>query len=248
MRATFVTLAAYDWRMLPASIASYYAYADEIIVGLDVNRRSWSGTQFGLDDRDLAEALSPYTDKITVVTDDFFNAHQSPLQNDRAERERLAKSARNNWVVEVDADEVLSDADALLAAMESCPPGCQVYAQEWTQVYKVISDTALVVTPSLQLCALATRSRARKLARQTGEPPVVAPVEVVHWTMGRDEADLVQKLASWSHSHQVRPGFLDQWRSVTLENYRAAKDLHYFRASAWPGLRAVPVSQLRSPA
>ena len=243
MKASFVTLAAYDWRMLPRSIAAYYDYADEILIGLDANRISWSGVPFSLHVSELLAAIPDPGRKIRVVERDFC-LHAEPMANDCFERERLAHEARNPWIVEIDADEFLRDVPALFSAMEAAPEDEQIYGS-WVDVVKVIGNVALVADSDLRLVALATRSRSRKYARQTGERARYAPVEVLHFTTSRTEEDLARKLRSWSHSKQVRPDFLSQWRSVSLENYRAAKNLHPFIPEQWPALKAIAVSELQ---
>lgn len=241
MRATFVTLAAYDFRLLPASIASYHEAADEILVGLDADRVSWSGQPFECDRAELDAVLAPFP-KARVLEGNFHSSAVA-MENDSQERAFLASLARNEWVVEVDADESV-DGAAVVAALADCPEGKQLYGF-WSNVYKVIDDTALVVEPAIHTCPLATKSRSRKVARITGEPTYLSrTVKVLHFTTCRSEPALVQKLTNWSHSGDVRPGFLDQWRGITLENYQDARNLHPFIPSRWPALRAVPVASL----
>lgn len=242
MRATFVTLAAYDWRLLPTSMAAYYDHADEILVGLDCDRVTWGGKLFALDRAELERALPDPAGKIQIV-EGMFHGPARGQANGTAERQFLANIARNDWIVEVDADELVLDVPALLATMARTPVGMQVCGV-WRNVFKVIGDTALVVDSSESVCALATRNRSRLRAKLTGEVPVVAPVVVEHLTMARSRDELALKLASWGHMDDVLPGWLASWDSVTLENYAAARNLHPFEPGWWPRLRAVPVAEL----
>lgn len=243
MGASFLVPVAYDWRMLPASLAGYHDAADEILVGVDRNLLTWAGTMFDMPAGSLEQALAPFP-RARIVYGDFHDWTRTPIENDSREREALARHARNQLVVEVDVDERV-DGAAVVRAAEWLPQGHQLYGV-WTHVFKIIGDTALVVDNRHggELCALATRSRTRKLARQTGEPPVVANLSVLHNTLGRSEAEVAQKLAGWGHAHQVRPGFLELWRSIDLTNYGDARDLHPFIATRWPSLKAVPTSYL----
>lgn len=245
MRASFVTLAAYDWRLLPTSIGAYYEHAAEILVGLDGQRLTWAGQPFELD-RAVLEATLMAIDperKIHIVEANYCHHGRTPMQNDCAEREYLAACAREDWVVEVDADELLDDVPALFTAMAAAPDGYQVFGT-WRDIWKVIGSHALVVRSSDNLCALATRSRHRNYARQTGERAWIATTTVEHLTLGRSDTEVAQKLTGWSHATQVRPRFLDLWRAATLENYEALRNVHPFRPARWPALEAVPVSSL----
>jgi len=242
MSVSFCVPVAYDWRLLPASMAGYYDVADEIIVGVDENRRTWAGTAFDLNMSSLMSALPDPDRKIRFVEESFFDPRSTPIENDCRERERLALHARNDLVAEVDADELV-DGAALVAAAERLPTGHQLYAP-WSHVFKVIGDTALIVDDPNggELCALATRSRRRRFARQTGEPAEPADFVVHHNTLGRSETEVAEKLFGWGHADQVRPGFLDMWRSIGLENYRDARNVHPFIPMRWPGLKAAPLS------
>lgn len=245
MHASFVTLACYDWRLLPTSIAAYYEHAEEILVGLDLDRITWGGKPFELDRAELVAALAAIDParKIRILEGVFHSPARGQV-NGTAERERLARHAHGEWIVEVDADELIRDVPALLAAMEEAPPGWQVCGT-WRNVFKVIGNTALVVDDDNSVCALATRLRTRERAKLTGEWPLVVPgLTVEHLITARADAELALKLQSWGHMDDVSPGWIDRWRSVTLENYAEVRDLHYFEPRWWPSLKAVPVANL----
>jgi hypothetical protein len=227
-KASFVTLACYDWRLLPTSIAAYHDAADEVLIGLDYDRRTWSGTPFECDRSALEYALRDFP-KCRIVEDQF-SLGRKPLENDCAEREYLARLTRNPWVVEVDADEIV-DGAAIVRALSDVPRGRQLFGL-WKDVLKVDGDTALLRDTSSggRLCALATRSRTRRYARETGEPIYVAPIEVEHLTTARPEPELRQKFAGWGHSDTCPNDALDKWRELSARS---------------PSVVAVPVSSLR---
>lgn len=228
-KASFVTLACYDWRLLPVSIAAYHDAADEVLIGLDADRLTWSGTRFECDRSALEYALKSFP-KCRIVESRFYNAALTPLQNDCKERERLAWACRNRWVVEVDADELV-DGAAVVQALDTCPDDHQLFGV-WRDILKVQGDTALTrdTTYGGKLCALATTSRKRVYARQTNQPIHVARIEVEHLTTARPEAELAQKFRGWGHSHTTPPDALDRWRSLSPSS---------------PGITTVPTSSLR---
>jgi hypothetical protein len=241
MSSTFITLASYDWRLLPQSIAGYHGIADEVLVGLDAGGLTWAGAATGLSRAQLELALAPFP-KARIVEGNFFDASKAPIDNDTAERAHLAGLAQGEWIVEVDADEIV-DGHALLLDLHQVPPATQVYAS-WLNVFKVIDGVALVVDDRRHLAPLATRSRIRKRSRVTGEAMWLARQEVPHLTLGRSEAEVAQKLSNWGHAPQVRPGFFDLWRSIDLGNYRDVRNVHPFIPDRWPVLKAVETGSL----
>ena len=46
LKKSVISLISYDASYLPKSMASYYDYVDEIVLGLDKDRITWSGNAF----------------------------------------------------------------------------------------------------------------------------------------------------------------------------------------------------------
>src|ERR1700743_384314 len=104
---SFVTLLAYDYRYAFNSIPSYYALADEIILGVDKDRLSWMKKPFQIDIAEVQAFINRIDTgrKIRIVEGDFHQADH-PMANDNFERSELSKAcAPGNWVVHIDADE-----------------------------------------------------------------------------------------------------------------------------------------------
>ena len=57
IKKSVISLISYDAEYLPKSIRSYYNYVDEIVLGLDENRTSWSGNKFTFDEEKLFKEL-----------------------------------------------------------------------------------------------------------------------------------------------------------------------------------------------
>ena len=53
IKKSVISLISYDADYLPNSIKSYYEYVDEIVLGLDKNRVSWSKNTFSFDEQKL---------------------------------------------------------------------------------------------------------------------------------------------------------------------------------------------------
>ena len=90
IKKSVISLVSYDAEYLPASIKTYYEYVDEIILGLDKNRITWSKNKFTFDEAKLWQELSTIDGdgKITVVEEDFVKSDR-PIENDNYERNFL---------------------------------------------------------------------------------------------------------------------------------------------------------------
>ena len=69
-----ISLISYDAnRFLPKSIERYYNYVDEIILGIDKDRITWSGNSFSINEEALWKELSQIDGdgKISIIEEDF---------------------------------------------------------------------------------------------------------------------------------------------------------------------------------
>ncbi|HTB23506.1 MAG TPA: hypothetical protein VK914_12470 [bacterium] len=239
---SFVTPVAYDHRFAWAAIASYYGIADEIVLGLDKDRVSWNGKPFQLDEGDFRRRLKAADPdgKITLVEGDFHSRGSAPA-NDTHERNALSLACKpGNWVVQIDSDELLQNPQEFRAWLLKRWRSWRVLGR-WIVVFKRFGEDYLVVDKDSAWISLATRRRGRYTGcRDTKEMKRHSPLRMLHFSWGRDEAELKQKLESWTHARDFDTAkFFDFWKSVDLDNYRSFRDFHPLDGPDWPSLRLI---------
>jgi hypothetical protein len=238
---SFVSLLAYDYRFFFESLPSYYALADEIILGLDKDRLTWKKQPFNFD----AQAVGAFIGridtqkKIRFAQGDFHSLPQ-PILNDTNERSQLGQLCKpENWVVQIDSDEIVQNGDEFKDwLLANDPRGYQVVGT-WISVFKSFGDKVLVVDPSIEQVPVATMSRGLyRSARMTSEPGILSPLRLLHFSWGRTPQELKQKLENWSHNADFNvQAYFDLWQSVTLENYHQIRNFHPLNGPAWLSLR-----------
>lgn len=118
-RINAYVLAADPW-WLEDSVESYYDLVGRIVVSYDEDGRSWTGTPLP-----VAECL----DRLRAIDRDgkldfrpgrFFHSERTALENDTAQRQIALDQASDgaDWVIQLDTDEVVLDAGALLDAID----------------------------------------------------------------------------------------------------------------------------------
>jgi hypothetical protein len=239
---SFVTPLAYDYRMAWAAIRSYYDIADEIVLGLDRDRISWNNKPFSLDEDGFKrglEAVDPLR-KVKIVEADF-HSQGTALANDTFERNALSIHCRpGNWVVQIDSDELVQNPAEFRAWMLK-RRGPWLVLGRWTVVFKRFGDDYLVVDKDGDWVSLATRLRGQYTGcRDTQEFKRRSPIRLLHFSWGRDEAGLKQKLESWTHANDFdTAAFFRLWQSVNLANYKDIRDFHPIQEPDWPSLRLI---------
>ena len=264
IRKSAISLISYDAnRYLAKSIERYYEYVDEIVLGIDKDRITWSGNTFEIDEESLWSELSNLDgdSKITIVEEDF---HQSKvaIENDNFERNFLKGECSHDWVFSFDADEMLINAKDFF--YNFCPI-VQDYRHEkdlcmtWCTPYKVVDDEGESVTLMIanedgspffgeNQGVVTSKDSTFTYARWTdksgaGDNRILTPLVALHWSLCRPEEDLHQKIHNIGHSDIVEDDpFYQIWSQVDMSNYEQLKD---FKTSGlggaqWPKLEAIP--------
>lgn len=263
IKKSVISLISYDASYLPGSIKKYYDYVDEIVLGLDKDRITWSGNKFSFDEHSLWAQLKAIDkdNKISVIEENF---HQSSvaIENDNYERNFLKSYCSNDWILSIDADEYLLNAKKFF--YDFCPI-VEPYANKvdmcmvWATPYKQIDDVVLVIanedgSPYLaeNQGVMTGKNNTFTYARWTdlsaaGHNRLITPLVAIHWSLCRTQQQLHEKIHNIGHSDLVeKDPFYSMWNRVTLDNYH---ELRNFRTSGlggaqWPRLVAVKAAEL----
>jgi len=262
-KKSVISLVSYDAAYLPESISKYYNYVDEIILGLDKNRITWSGNSFSFDENKLWSELGAIDgdSKISIIEEDFVKSKVA-IENDNYERNFLKAQCTNDWIFSIDADEYLINTKDFF--YNYCPLVERYYnkadiCMTWATPYKTIDDTTLVIanedgTPFFGENQGMTTSKDSTFtyARWTnksaaGHNRLLSPLVAIHWSLCRNKKDLHEKINNIGHSDLVENDpFYQIWNQVTMDNY---EELHNFKSSGlgtaqWPILRAIPSDEV----
>ena len=155
IKKSAISLISYDAnRFLCDSIKRYYDYVDEIVLGIDKDRITWSGNPFEIDEDSLWKDLSVIDgdSKITIVEEDFHKSKVA-IENDNYERNFLKQECSHDWIVSIDADEMLINAKdffysyvPIIEKYKNSKDICLV----WSTPYKILTndeniDIALII-------------------------------------------------------------------------------------------------------
>ena len=97
-KKSVISLISYDAEYLPASIKTYYNYVDEIVLGLDENRTSWSGNQFSFDEEALKQDVSRETSETLEELDDLESVSASDVPKPKRKRRTVYKGKRQRQI------------------------------------------------------------------------------------------------------------------------------------------------------
>lgn len=239
---SFVCLIAYDWKYSFESISSYYSVAEEIILGIDKTRTTWAGNRYELPQEffDTIKLIDPLG-KIKIIEDDFCT-EINPMDNDIRERTILANACiPGNWVVQIDADEVVQDPVHLRNQILSAPKDAQIRIC-WKTLFKKIPEGDLVIFPHEEHTTIASMERNSFVsARVTRQPGHLVDGYLLHNSWGRTELELYTKLTNWGHAFDFPTNqYLKFWNSVNSVNYQSIVNFHPLDGVSWKSLKLEP--------
>jgi len=239
-KKSVISLISYDAAYLANSIRTYYDYVDEIVLGLDESRISWSGNKFSFDEDALWKKLSQIDgdNKINVVEGNFHRS-QVPIENDNHERNYLKEHCTHDWVFSFDADEELVNApdyfNKFCPLVESYNLDHMFY---WILPYKRVEDgDILVITKNdgtLQNNEVqgfvTNRENTYNYCRWTNNPQrIQSPLAILHWSFCRPPEELDLKVNNFGHSIESKKDpFYDIQAQVNSKNYH---ELSNFKTS-----------------
>ena len=251
LKKSVISLISYDAQYLPNSIKSYYDYVDEIVLGLDEDRITWSGNKFSFDEGDLYKKLKEIDvdNKISIVEDNFHSS-KIALENDNFERNFLKGQCSHDWIMSFDADEeVINAKDFFLRYV----PLAEKYYNKidllftWFLPYKEFEDCYLVIADDAgKWYAGETQSFVTHKNNQfvycrwsSNKRNVTSPLGILHWSFCRSESNLTQKLQNFGHSDKTPTDpFFNNWKQITLDNYHLLRNFKTsgFGTNQWPRL------------
>mgnify|MGYP000047105221 FL=1 len=264
IKKSAISLISYDAnRFLAKSIERYYNYVDEIVLGIDKDRITWSGNEFSIDEDALWSELSQIDgdSKITIIEEDF---HQSEvaIENDNYERNFLKGECAHDWIFSFDADEMLVNAKEFF--YNFCPIVENYRHQKdicmtWATPYKVVTDGEESVTLVIanedgspffgeNQGVVTSKDSTFTYARWTdksgaGDNRIMSPLIALHWSLCRPSNELHEKIHNIGHSDIVEEDpFYKIWSQVDMTNY---DQLRNFKTSGlggaqWPKLEPIP--------
>lgn len=251
MKKSVISLISYDAAYLPDSIKTYYNYVDEIVLGLDKSRTSWSGNKFEFNEEELWKELSKIDGdgKINIVESNFHRSSE-PLENDTHERNFLKEHCSHDFILSFDADEQLVNAKNFFTKFLPIVEGYNNIELlfTWFLPYKRFKEGVLFIAEEdnkslfkkdVQGFTANKHLHTFTYCRWTNSnKKVLSPLAVLHYSFCRPQIDLDLKINNFGHSRESKKDpFYTVQKNITLENYSSLKNFKTSNMGAqWPSL------------
>lgn len=244
-------LVSYDYPYLLHSLRSLYEHVDDIVLSVDRDGLTWSGNAVTIPDSFFEQVAEYDTDKkIRYHRDSFYRPDLSPSDCDTRQRNLLSQCMGDGcWQLQVDVDEYFVDFTAfkqflgqhshLLTDPASTPVSIRL---RWVTLFKQLANGFLYIDNG-EPFAIATNLVGRhSYCREFRDVSVIqADFAVVHQSWARDEAEIAQKIANWSHKADFDvDAFFAFWTSLDDRNYQRVANFHPVWPKLWRRLEFLP--------
>jgi hypothetical protein len=235
-------LISYDYEFVKIALPRVYAHATEIYFAVDVDGKTWSGTDYSIAD-DFWQWVAAFDkeEKIKIYRDHFFVDGLTPMQCDTRERNMLSKAmSPSDWYIQVDSDEYFENFEAFVNKLHSfntsvpTTVNCRVVT-----LFKKLSSGYLLIDESFEMLSFATNNPVYDVARMntTGNEIVNWPDVVLHQSWARDPDEIKLKLKNWSHKDDFNTdSFFNLWNAIDEFNYSCLRNFHPLSPVTWPKL------------
>jgi hypothetical protein len=259
-KKSVISLISYDAAYLASSIKTYYDYVDEIVLGLDKDRVSWSGNTFSFNENKLWSELNAIDgdSKIHIIEDNFHRS-SNPIENDTYERNYLKHYCSSDLILSFDADEQLINPNDFFNKF--CPLIDFRHDAElsftWFLLYKEFESGYLIIadetrknvfTKDVQGFSANRDLHTFTYCRWTNATKKIkSPLAVLHYSFCRPDKELKDKINNFGHSKESKVDpFYAIRDTVTLENYKNLKNFKTSNMGAqWPALLYIEKEKLQ---
>lgn len=235
-------LISYDYEFVKTSLPRVYPFVPEIIFAVDIDRKTWAGEHFTINDEFWEWIKEVDTDhKIRIYEDRFFIPELTAMQCDTRERNLLAaQMGACDWYIQIDSDEYFLDFEAFVNKLRIYKPEdhTTVYCHIAT-LFKQVSTGYLLTDESFVTLPFATNNPVFEIARSnlSANKQIYWTDLVLHQSWARSPADILWKIQNWSHKDDFNTtSFYKLWDALDEYNYHCLSNFHPLQPSVWPGL------------
>ncbi|MGL2993901.1 hypothetical protein [Flavobacterium sp. TSSA_36] len=245
-------LVSYDYELLKNSIPTIYNEADNVFLAIDINRRTWNGENYVIDDT-FFEWIEAYDveKKIVVYEDNFYVSNLTTMECEIRERKMLSeKMGIGNWLIQIDCDEYFVNFQHFVKELSKYNSYLEMpirkpiqIAAFWLILYKYTTNGILYVDKPTK-AIFATNSPNYTVGRRIKAQTIYLNSMILHESLSRTEEALRFKLQNWGHNSQINQEFLNKWLIVDEDNYHQFEDFYYIEPERWKKLGFFPTKNM----
>lgn len=246
-------LIAYDYDFIFNSLPQIYTFVDEIVLAIDIDRKTWMGNDFQIEDDFFNKIRSIDADqKIKIYEDRFYVEGEKPMDLETRERNMLSNFMGDNcWKMQIDSDEYCLNFDKVITFLKKNEFLLKKTAPQinflpiWITLFKQNEKGFFIIKPSTENFSMMFNRPEYKYARNSEGLDLKIDYKVIHQSWARTEAEVLTKIKNWGHAHDFEVmNFFEKWKALNEDNFNEYVDFHPIYKGFWQSLEFVEAKNI----
>lgn len=245
MRIKVGYLLSYDYEMFLTSVKQLYDNVDKIVVGIDKDFLTWSGSKFHIPKKFFIEVQKFDTRNIIeFYFDKFYVPNLSPIECECRERNMVLKKLGKGWKIQLDVDEYIIDFNELkkylhkykfLTIFPSLTPIC--FRGKLITLYKETEEGFLYINDDFKFPFITNQNTNSHTRYNFNVYNHYVNIQVIHQSWARSVEEIELKIKNWGHRDDFDVNvYLNFWKTVNHNNYKQVLNFHPIVPNVWEKL------------
>ncbi|SIS51219.1 hypothetical protein SAMN05421789_102249 [Kaistella chaponensis] len=246
-------LIAYDYHFIFNSLPQIYPFVDEIVLAIDVDRKTWMGNDFEVSD-DFFERIEDLDvdHKIKIYEDQFYIKGEKPMDLETRERNMLSDFMGDDcWKMQIDSDEYCLNFQKVISYLKKNQFLLKKSAPEvnflpvWITLFKQNERGFFIIKPCTENFSMIFNRPKYKYARNSEGLDLKIDYQVIHQSWARTEEEILTKIQNWGHAHDFNvESFYGKWEALNENNYKEYFDFHPIYKGFWEKLEFIEAKNI----
>lgn len=242
-------LLSYDFDMFLTSASQLYDFVDKIVVGIDIDKRTWSGNYFEIPDSfyQMVKAFDK-KNKIEFYFDTFYIESLTPMECETRERNLVLNKLGPGWKIQLDVDEYVYDFKTIagylnkywyLNLFPKLTPIC--FQGQLITLFRELSEGYLYIENNERFPFITNQNSNIHTRRNDKIKNHFTNIKVIHQSWARSEDDIQMKIKNWGHRDDFdTQKYFEFWKSLSSSNFMNFKNVHPIVPEVWNELHFLP--------
>lgn len=253
MKINICYLVSYDYQYIFTSLKGIYHHANQIVLSIDKERKTWSGNNFEIPDSFFEEIKK--IDKrgiIEIFEDKFYIKELSSIECDTRQRNISLKQLNPGWKIQLDVDEYVYDFDALKKYLRKynaltifpnlTPVGIRGI---WLTLYKIEGNNYFYIDNEETFPFISNISHNVSVRMNNLIPNFFSKFKVIHQSWARKPEEIKLKFKNWGHTNDFDTEvYFKYWNDLSIENYKKYINFHPIHPEHWEKLEMIEAANI----